>query len=270
MIKLPEAWIRSWRGRDPFERVFALEGEIYKRKRDHQTLRFQHGGRAYFAKLHWGVGWREILSHLLRLRRPVLGAENEWRAIRRLESLGIPTTPLVGYGLQGRNPARRRSFVITEALPPTVSLEALCRDWPERPPEAAFKRHLIARVARIARSLHSHGLNHRDLYLCHFHLDVSGCPDSLGPGRLKLYLIDLHRVQFRRRTPRRWRIKDIAGLCFSSMEIGLSRRDYLRFIRIYEGRPLRQALGQNKRFWRGVERRAGALNRKWHRKMRGK
>jgi heptose I phosphotransferase len=59
---------------------------------------------------------------------------------------------------------------------------------------------------------------------------------------LKLSLIDLHRAQIRPQTPRRWRDKDLAGLYFSAVEIGLTRRDYLRFLRVYFGRPLREVL----------------------------
>ena len=75
-------------------------------------------------------------------------------------------------------------------------------------------------------------------------------------------LIDLHRAQIREHTPRRWRVKDLAGLYFSAMDCGLTRRDLLRFIRHYgAGRP-RQASDQ--RLWRQVERQATGLYRKAH------
>ena len=44
-------------------------------------------GSHYFAKIHHGVGWREILKNLLHLKLPVLGAENEWRALNLLPRL---------------------------------------------------------------------------------------------------------------------------------------------------------------------------------------
>ena len=37
----------------------------------------------------------------------------------------------------------------------------------------------------------------------------------------------------RARTPRRWRDKDLAALYFSALDIGLTRRDLLRFVRQY-------------------------------------
>ena len=139
------------------------------------------------------------------LKLPVLGARNEWRAIQRLQQIGIATTPLVGYGQRGLNPARQQSFVITEEIPDIVSLETLCAGWRENPPRGAQairrKRWLLTEVARNARLLHENGINHRDFYLCHFCLQE---PPAHPESPSKLYLLDLHRAQARRRTPRRW------------------------------------------------------------------
>ncbi len=60
----------------------------------------------------------------------------------------------------------------------------------------------------------------------------------------------------------RWLIKDIAGLHFSSLYIGLSQRDRLRFIRRYSRRPLREELRDNRGFWEAVELRARRLDEK--------
>ena len=69
-------------------------------------------------------------------------------------------------------------------------------------------------------------------------------------------------MQIRRRTPLRWLVKDVGSLYFSAMEIGLTRRDLLRFVREYAGPSLRQALVEQADFWRGVEGRGKALARK--------
>jgi len=110
--------------------------------------------------------------------------------------------------------------------------------------------------------MHQHGLNHRDCYICHFHLDISAGRQRVDPENLHLHVIDLHRAQIRSRTPRRWIIKDLGGLYFSAMNIGLTRTDRLRFVRTYEQKPLRQVLQDRRRFWRQVERTALALSRK--------
>jgi len=264
VIKVPESWIERWQNQDLFKQIFALEGEIYRNKDGRKTLRFALDGKYYFAKLHKGVGWHTILKYLLQLRLPVLSAENEWQAIQRLEKLGIHTMRLVAYGKKGRNPARLQSFVITEELAHTESLENFCRNWPTSPPSYRFKRTLIKEVARIARTLHDHGMNHRDFYICHFLLDISAGREYICPSHLNLYLIDLHRAQIRRRTPLRWKVKDIAALYFSSMDIGLTQRDLFRFIREYQGEPLKASLNKESVFWRRVKRRGIALKRKFY------
>ena len=264
MIKVPESWIERWQTQDLFKQIFALEGEIYRNKDGRKTLRFALDGKYYFAKLHKGVGWHTIIKYLLQLRLPVLSAENEWQAIQRLEKLGIHTMRLVAYGKKGRNPARLQSFVITEELAHTESLENFCRNWPTSPPSYRFKRTLIKEVARIARTLHDHGMNHRDFYICHFLLDISAGREYICPSHLNLYLIDLHRAQIRRRTPLRWKVKDIAALYFSSMDIGLTQRDLFRFIREYQGEPLKASLNKESVFWRRVKRRGIALKRKFY------
>ncbi|HYQ72785.1 MAG TPA: lipopolysaccharide core heptose(I) kinase RfaP [Gammaproteobacteria bacterium] len=248
---------------DPFDAIMRLDGELYRDMDNRRTLRFTLKGRRYFLKAHYGVGWREILKNLLQLKLPVLGARNEWLAIRRLESLGIDTMRLVGCGERGWNPARRESFVITEALEETCSLEDFCAVWETTPPatgaEIRLKRALIDRVARVARLMHGSGMNHRDFYLCHFLLDCAGDVLQLPPGARHLYLIDLHRVQLRRRTPPRWLVKDIGGLYFSAMRIGLTRRDLYRFMAAYRNRPLRRTLDEDAVFWARCRRRAHGL-----------
>jgi lipopolysaccharide core heptose(I) kinase len=241
--------------REAFEWIMALSGQVFRDVKGRTTLRFEAGGRAYFLKRHTGVGWKEIFKNLLSLRWPVLGADNERAAIRRLGELGVATPRLAGFGQRGWNPARRESFLVTEELAGMLSLEDLCRDWPRQPPEPAFKRALIERVARIARVLHENGVNHRDFYICHFLYDPASSPTAPC-----LYLIDLHRAQLRPCTPERWRVKDLGALYFSAMDIGLTRRDLLRFLKTYRARPLREVLGREAGFWEKVLRRARALH----------
>ena len=255
MLKLSDTLQKAWEGKDIYHLLSNLEGQVYREKEGRRTFRFEIDGKSYFAKVYMGIGWKALLTSLFKFRRPVIGAENEWRAIEALPGIGIETMRLVGYGKQGRHPAYRRSFVITEELKPTISLEDFCREWRTNPPPVKFKRALIERVAQIARALHANGMVHRDLYLCHFLLDTSRSGDVFEETAPRLFLIDLHRVERRRHLKRRWRIKDVAGLYFSSMDIGLTRRDLLRFIQSYRNRPWRKVLCEEKRFWQQVARR---------------
>ncbi len=250
---------------DPFAAVQAIQGEVFRDVKGRRTLRFQHRGRHYFIKVHQGVGWREIFKNLLMFKAPVTGAGTEYRAIRALREAGIPTLSIAGFGQRGVNPASRQSFLVTDELPASITLEDYCKDWPQSPPRVSAKRRLIRAVAAISRAMHGAGINHRDYYLCHFHL----VPDTLDRGDPLLYLIDLHRAQCRRRVPRRWRLKDIAGLYFSALDIGLGRRDLCAFATAYAGQPLRVALGEHRGFWRRVRRKALRLYRKVHGREQG-
>ena len=80
-------------------------------------------------------------------------------------------------------------------------------------------------VADLARKLHQNGLNHRDFYLCHLCLDVQ----ALQQDQIKLSLIDLHRMQISAKPRLKAIMKDIAGLYFSTMDVGLTARDFIRF-----------------------------------------
>lgn len=252
---------QAWQGQDIFQRLLELDGEIFRQVKGRRTLRFVLHGKGYFLKLHLGVGWGEIFKNLVRLRLPVVSASNEWRALQRLSQLGIAAPAVAGYGSRGWNPATRQSFIITRELENTVDLEAYCALWPLTPPGFAAKRALIEAVGRISRQLHGAGICHRDYYLCHFHLlRDSGQMSAASPPRL--YLIDLHRALFGKSPTSRWVKKDIAGLYFSSMEIGLTRADRLRFARAYRDAPLRDTLVRDRQFWHDVIARGQALYNK--------
>jgi len=261
MIRLEEPLRTLWAGQDPFAAADALQGEVLRQLEGRRTLRTEIAGRGYYAKIHRGIGWREILKNLLSGRLPVLGAGNEWRALERLAALGVDTMRAVAFGERGSNPARRQSFIVTEELAPTISLEDFCRDWRAVPPAPTFKHALIRRVAEMARRMHGGGVNHRDFYICHFLLHL---PVDAGAPRLSL--IDLHRAQVREQTPRRWRDKDLAALYFSALDIGLTKRDGLRFLKTYFARPLRDILRDESALLGHLQRESVRLMARYQRK----
>ena len=259
------------KGHEAFDQMMTMEGEPFRREPGRETVRVTIGRRSYFIKRHFGVGWGEVLKNLLVLKWPVLGAANEWQAIPRLREIGVATPGLVGFGQRGWNPARLESFVVTEALTNTLSLEELLAPGsPYRELDASqrlkLKWALLEEVANIARKLHENGFNHRDFYLCHFHLERDSLR-GVGLGeKARLWLIDLHRMQIRAATPRRWRLKDLAGLYHSALDAGLSKTDCFRFIHYYGGTTLRQELSARSPFWRRVSAKARRLYRKaYHR-----
>lgn len=248
-----------------FERFLSLRGKVLRQVANRTTMRVELAEKTYYLKIHRGCGWGEVLKNLLLFRLPVIGAQTEVAAVKRVRSLGVDTLSIAAFGWQGFNPAKCESFILTRAIEPSISLETLCHPWPTCPPDIKLKRSLIRQVAAVARTLHENGVNHRDFYLCHFLVDSPVFIPTEGrdekPG---LHLIDLHRTQVRRTAPERWRIKDLAGLYFSSLDIGLTGRDVLRFLSEYRQQPVRTTLQRDHRRLRKTELRAIALYRKTH------
>ncbi|KAA8997301.1 lipopolysaccharide core heptose(I) kinase RfaP [Affinibrenneria salicis] len=263
MIELKEPFTSLWKDKDPFVEVDKLDGDVFRALESRRTLRFTLDGQSYFIKIHRGTTLKEVLKNLISLRLPVLGADREWHAIHRLSELGVDTMRGVGFGQRGVNPLRRHSFIITEDLNPAVSLEDYCASWPDHPPGLREKRRIIRRVAEMARDMHAGGVNHRDCYICHFLLHQPWSPDD---ETLKISVIDLHRSQIRRRVPLRWRDKDLIGLYFSSLDIGLTRRDLLWFLKIYFNRPLRTTLEHERGLFRQALIKAEKIRRRTERK----
>lgn len=238
-LKLDEPFASLWAGQDAFVAVEQLQGVVYRELEARRTLRTEVAGRGYFVKIHRGVGWAEIFKNWLTAKAPVLGAEQELIAIERLQKHNINTMTAVAFGVRGSNPAQQHSFIITEELAPTISLEDYSINWLTQPPAPRLKWALIARVAQMVGAMHRAGVNHRDCYICHFllHTDQPVTAESF-----RLSVIDLHRAQTRDETPKRWRNKDLAALYFSALDIGLTQRDILRFLREYFQQPLLEIL----------------------------
>lgn len=237
----------------------AIDGETIKQEvASRRTYRFERDGRAFFIKAHFGVGWREIFKNLLLLKRPVLGAENEWRAIKRFAQpeVGIETMSLAAYGKQGCNPAGQKSFIMTDALDEAIDLESWLPkldQWSNQSERLILKRAIIRRLGDIGRRLHENGMNHRDFYLCHFRLEMSQATPLPDPNNLHIYLMDLHRVEQYEKLPERWAVKDIAGLLFSALfdtkGIILNRSDIIRFVEAYTGQRWRDVIASRRDFW---------------------
>lgn len=258
MLYLDESLKPFFNDKQPlFDQLMALQGEVFRHLEGRTTMRVKLGDKFYFIKQHRGVGYWEILKNLLQGRWPVVSARNEWRAIHKLQTLNVAVPHLVAYGERGRNPATRESFILMEELHPIISLEDLTAKWPQNPPKFAYKQDLLVETARIAHTLHAHGINHRDFYICHLLLNQEH-PEW---HELTLYLIDLHRAELRANVPERWLIKDLAALYFSSLDAGLTRRDYLRFMKYYRQQPLRDILHAEDEFWMKVKKRGDDLYR---------
>ena len=235
---------------DPFLLAEGIQGEVFRQTANRITKEFSFEGNKYFIKLHYGVGWKEIFKNLLNLRVPTLGAFPEWKALKKLKSLGINCPEAVGFYSKGINPSNIRSFLITKSLINTISLEEALQKGTFQELDFPSKKRFIEKVALISQNLHKNGINHRDYYLCHFHVD-----SNLDVEK-DIYLIDLHRAQLRTFVPTRWASKDIGGLFHSAMGFKLTERDFYRFIKTYFNCSLKDALETHSKFIRTSRERA--------------
>lgn len=136
---------------------------------------------------------------------------------QNLKSSGISTPKVIAYGENWNGFFENRSFIVTEKIPGSASLE-------EKLPESFRKnrKKFIKNLAAFIRKFHDTGFRHRDLYLCHIFCDSKG----------QLTLIDLNRVFKPLFCTRKYLIKDLAELYYSSPKI-IGRTDRLRFFLNY-------------------------------------
>jgi lipopolysaccharide core heptose(I) kinase len=246
---------RVWPEHGLLETAFALRGEIFREVPGRRTMRVQIAGANYFVKLHYGVGWAEIVKNWMQFKWPVVGAANEYLACSRLQAAGIAAPKPAAYAESKGSIAKRRSFVLTDELAGYTSLEDVTDNWPQQPPTLVQRRAMLKAVAAFAKTFHDCGFIHRDFYICHLLAD----DEALALGQVKLAVLDLHRARQFENIPKRWLKRDLAALVFSSMDLGFSRRDWLRFLRYYTGQPLTHVLNEQGAFWQSVLDRAEKL-----------
>lgn len=233
---------------DVFHYLLNLEGDrVYRALENRRTQSFVQAGRIYYIKQHYGIGWREIFKNLLQGKLPILGANSEYLALKKLALLNIPAPRVLAFGKTGWNPATQKSFIVTAALEGFESLEYM--DFSALTPSK--RRQLIQQMAEISRKIHEAGINHRDFYLCHFWKKGD-----------ELCVIDWHRAQCRQHVPPRWRLKDLSGLYFSCLDLTLSRKDFYRFLKTYFQQALRKIFQDHQSLLKNIDRKARQLSQK--------
>jgi Lipopolysaccharide kinase (Kdo/WaaP) family len=139
-----------------------------------------------------------------------------FRAAAIVRGLGLPVAETL---FTGRDPALGLVHG-TADLAPARPLDDLLR---EGALDAAARRRVATRLARLVARLHAAGLHHRDLYLNHVWVDLAR-PDPV------VALLDLDRLGAHRWRLSRWVVKDLAALEASAPEGTVSPRERLRFL----------------------------------------
>jgi len=186
----------------------------------------------------------------------------EWKNIRRLNALGVPTMRAAVYAEKMAGPWELGSLLCTDQVPGESLEKWLPRCWETiaRVRGLGWRRQVIEQLARIVRRLHDSRLCHRDLYTCHVFVDV----DQEGGTRFSL--IDLQRMIRPILRRRRWWIKDLAALAASAPTDCITRTDRLRFLLAY----LRQDNldPRARRWWYDVQAKAARMMRHHETRMK--
>lgn len=199
-----------------------------------------------YLKRHYELPWSARLGALIHPKGKYTPAAAEWAHLERVRALGIAVPEVVAAGEQIGPWGALKSFLMIAELTGSLALNEAMPDLvaTHTPASlAAWKRGVIAEMARIVATLHAANVFHKDLYLCHFFVELDPPPGQM-PG---LTLIDLHRTQEHQLWPDRWRWKDLGQLLYSTRGVpGINDRDILRFWALYRrrlklGRPGWQA-----------------------------
>ena len=200
--------------------VFALEGERLTRDPLSEVIRIERGGVRYYVKRYWGAG-KGLRRYLGRPR-----VKAEWQNLKLFAKWGIPTAPIVAYGLERSAGAFVRGALVTRELENTLNLAEIAEYEDQRLADRGWVLHVSQQVAQGTRTLHEHHFTHNDLKW----------RNLLVNDKAELFFIDCPTGSFWWGPLLRYRIiKDLARLDKVAKRV-LSRTQRLRFYLQYRDR----------------------------------
>jgi heptose I phosphotransferase len=202
------------------------QGTIVRDAGPRKTYRVETTDGVLYVKIHRDVPLKRRLA--LMGRRSASPAHIEWDAIGMLRKTGFDVPEPVAFGedisLLG---CPRRSFIITREVIGSQLDQMLERGYPNpnKVSERQARNQVLFDVAGMVRRFHSTGFYHKDLYLCHFIV-------TEDPRWGRPFFIDLERVDRDFPPRRRWLVKDLAAMNYST-PLAVTRADRLRFLLRY-------------------------------------
>ncbi|MBN2513607.1 MAG: hypothetical protein JXB18_11775 [Sedimentisphaerales bacterium] len=238
---------------DTLGAIFAFEGgtALVKKELTHWRSRteFVVGNplQRCFLKRYVGPPLMTQLRNWLAHGRKALTAMYDYLPCRPLKQAGVGTYQTIAYGGRWRGLFEEKSFVILLEIPKAQSLEKRLPDCLTGPPDQSSRTERVAFIHSLAdfvRRFHQSGYCHRDLYLCHIFYSADH----------SFSLIDLQRAFQPRLFRRRWILKDLTQLYYSSPGDIISRSDRLRFYLHYCQKE--RLTASDRRFIRQLKRKA--------------
>jgi len=209
-----EAWRQRWRIRLSDGETEPVERTFYLKRFEHPPFRRQL------------QRWRQ--GHFM-----LSTAGIEWRNARLLAAANVATAEPVAFGHAMLGPWERRSFVLLGEVE-GESLEQWVPKYlspADRESDLRRRRALVDELARFVARFHASGFVHRDLYLSHLFIrNVEAGVPAHSSGGVAFTLIDLQRAFRPSWRRRRWVVKDLAALHYSTPADRLGRFERLRFL----------------------------------------
>ncbi len=232
------------------ETVMALESrDRLHAKQGRSTARVvfhgPDGALAVYLKRHFQLPWPSRLLALVNPKGRHTPGAAEFAHLQHARTLGLAVPEVVAAGERIGPWGRLQSYLMVAELTGWEELNTVLPKLARTlaPDEfETLKRGLAGEMAAIAATLHKARVFHKDLYLCHYFLDLARRDQ---PGQ-RLAVIDLHRLAEHRFLSERWRSKDLGQLLYSTAGIDeITCRDKLRFWVHYQrqaglGHPRRQ------------------------------
>jgi tRNA A-37 threonylcarbamoyl transferase component Bud32 len=196
----------------------------------HRTVYRLHTPAGEFYLKHFRTNaWKGLVQTLVRQSK----AEREASVARRIAALGLPTFEPIALGSIRRHGLLADSFLASRGIPNSLPLDEFVATHFLAEPEVSSGRHaklrqaLATAIGELCARLHLAGVEHADFHAAN--ILVRQEPD----GRPRLWLIDLHPVNFHGELSDRTRYRNLAYL--HQFFVGKSTRaDRLRFYRAYQ------------------------------------
>lgn len=221
-------------GLDTVQRVLDCPGDrlaAWSRTTDSVQVLLEDGACVFIKRYHY-PRWKSRLKGML--RGTFFGMSRvraEFRALQAMRKLGIQAVRPVAYGERRALHFVHSCFLVTEAVPNSVSLATYAQQYlGDNHSPACFRkrRRVLTGLARQVRHMHEKGFVHGDLFWRNVLIRV------LGEENCEFYFLDAslgHRI-WRKDRGRPGIVDDLAGL-MAIAPVFCSRTDMARFAKTY-------------------------------------
>ncbi|MEZ6047990.1 MAG: lipopolysaccharide kinase InaA family protein [Planctomycetaceae bacterium] len=173
----------------------------------HRTVhRLETTSGRFYLKHYKAKDWKSRLQNWARTSR----ARIEWNHTWQLINLGFDSCTPVALGEEQVGPFVGDSFLITREIPESMQLDHFVEErlpGLELPLQNKLRFELARQLGMVTAQLQLQGVQHRD-----YHAGNILVTADLSNSSLKLWLIDLHQVKFRKQLKSRESLKNIVLL----------------------------------------------------------